>query len=1244
MVLTVHVAEPNLVRRKFQRTTVEPSIEPTFRKPSNPASAVRAGKQEHRTSFSDRRKSTLRENVRIPSGPLQDSSPGKRRISGIGSIAPPDGDPYRNVGTFQSRSNADSHFYNSSTASTTYAAPVEPRQQSADFLPAVNFDDLQTSIKTHENHSSLLNDFPAANGGGRILTKRDEQGMAKINGFAAMARPVGQQLPETDAPERRPSLRVRLTNGKQGSAGQSGIAKESVAPSLPSSSLRNRRQSSVPQAAPTSASGPTRAQPSSKPPRKSVGPGVLTNMMDKESGQTQLAHSSSNLPDLTRESSFRKLRRQTINPAASAGAELPRLSTLTATTQARQNKVKSLLSPPRDDKEPSGMSPGTRPTGKGNRNEALTPSSGNRRQSVASGRASGLGARTISPTDARRMKRLSTMHPPPMPTASVPKEPTPTPLDYSLMDAPPVFELPRLAQPSPSLIPRRSSNTTSISARASPEGRQDGGASLKSKSSQQSLVNVSTNSSSSRLPTAKTRSTTQSGSSLGQYSEHYGGSDVPELVPPVPAIPKAYDSPKDLESKQPFFSTALRSPHSDVSDSSVVDYFDAQSALAPWMSQSPSANYPTPSETDRQRSESVNHSRKRTNTLESKTVPLPPPSAPPAMRTLPDPDGRRNNNLQPLRLPPLNLAPFNKRNIQSEAPPELPRPSQETDAREDCPNWQTPEPKLSTQPPTTPMTASKATFSRRQDELKLATRSATSHYALRDVMGMDADGNIISKFWDESGAERPAAGVPPMPKQRQVVTPFASGSMPKGNGDYTQMGRQPSGEIGDHDAVNDNMQTHDIKPQRARPRAQTGSTVASVRSTFDSGTPVSVESSIVDQTTSREHRREGSDRKEASSSSGGLRRKLSLGWRRSNSKNAEHAEHKSTPEEKVEGTESEREWYKLQKQRSGDMPPSKLAASDTWSGGVSTLPTYVRNDADARQQRNHLPRSSQVDALISSAHAVDASGTNGVHVPSSAPTGGSISNAKTRSQHSEQPTPVASTTATRSSSWANLGNTIRGVTSTKSASSSRGATAANASSVHKDKDDVAADDEMLRLSRKRKDVDSVARESDELRKRAIARNPVTAEQVLHDRSLTGGSTLNVFERGEIVDYEKDGIYFTGTKSARKIIGNLSASPTSNSDKNSGNNFGYDDERGDYNIVLGDHLAYRYEVVDVLGKGSFGQVVRCVDHRDGGVVAIKIIRNKKRFHQQALVEVAILGRLREWVSGLRVLAPFAAVLC
>lgn len=37
----------------------------------------------------------------------------------------------------------------------------------------------------------------------------------------------------------------------------------------------------------------------------------------------------------------------------------------------------------------------------------------------------------------------------------------------------------------------------------------------------------------------------------------------------------------------------------------------------------------------------------------------------------------------------------------------------------------------------------------------------------------------------------------------------------------------------------------------------------------------------------------------------------------------------------------------------------------------------------------------------------------------------------------------------------------------------------------------------------------------------------------------------------------------------------------------GDNYGFDDERGDYKVVIGDHIGYRYEVLNTLGKGSFG---------------------------------------------------------
>jgi dual specificity tyrosine-phosphorylation-regulated kinase 2/3/4 len=77
------------------------------------------------------------------------------------------------------------------------------------------------------------------------------------------------------------------------------------------------------------------------------------------------------------------------------------------------------------------------------------------------------------------------------------------------------------------------------------------------------------------------------------------------------------------------------------------------------------------------------------------------------------------------------------------------------------------------------------------------------------------------------------------------------------------------------------------------------------------------------------------------------------------------------------------------------------------------------------------------------------------------------------------------------------------------------------------------------------------------------------------------------------------------------------------------NGGYDDERGDYLVINHDHLAYRYEVMSLLGRGSFGQVLQCKDHKTGRYVAIKLIRNKRRFHHQALVEVKILENLTKW---------------
>ncbi|XP_055644187.1 dual specificity tyrosine-phosphorylation-regulated kinase 2 isoform X1 [Toxorhynchites rutilus septentrionalis] len=112
-----------------------------------------------------------------------------------------------------------------------------------------------------------------------------------------------------------------------------------------------------------------------------------------------------------------------------------------------------------------------------------------------------------------------------------------------------------------------------------------------------------------------------------------------------------------------------------------------------------------------------------------------------------------------------------------------------------------------------------------------------------------------------------------------------------------------------------------------------------------------------------------------------------------------------------------------------------------------------------------------------------------------------------------------------------------------------------------------------------------------------------------------GNRLTDYEKQEIEKYPE--VYFLGLES-NKI----------NAKQGTALNSGYDDDNGSYNKILRDHIGYRYEVLEVIGKGSFGQVIRALDYKTNQHVAIKIIRNKKRFHHQALVEVRILDELRK----------------
>ncbi|KAI8902517.1 kinase-like domain-containing protein [Globomyces pollinis-pini] len=133
------------------------------------------------------------------------------------------------------------------------------------------------------------------------------------------------------------------------------------------------------------------------------------------------------------------------------------------------------------------------------------------------------------------------------------------------------------------------------------------------------------------------------------------------------------------------------------------------------------------------------------------------------------------------------------------------------------------------------------------------------------------------------------------------------------------------------------------------------------------------------------------------------------------------------------------------------------------------------------------------------------------------------------------------------------------------------------------------------------------------------------------------SLLTVYEQQEILDWPA--VYFAGSATVekigttkRKIGSDLHETyniPGTNVDQDGVvYNHGFDDSRGDLYLTRHDHIAYRYEVLSLLGKGSFGQVVKCYDHKRRINVAIKVIRNKKRFEKQGVVEMNVLTRITD----------------
>ncbi len=83
------------------------------------------------------------------------------------------------------------------------------------------------------------------------------------------------------------------------------------------------------------------------------------------------------------------------------------------------------------------------------------------------------------------------------------------------------------------------------------------------------------------------------------------------------------------------------------------------------------------------------------------------------------------------------------------------------------------------------------------------------------------------------------------------------------------------------------------------------------------------------------------------------------------------------------------------------------------------------------------------------------------------------------------------------------------------------------------------------------------------------------------------------------------------------------------------NNGWDNENNDYilfvNDILGTQQSTKYLVLDILGHGTFGQVVKTQNMKTKKIVATKIIKAKKAYLNQSLMEVAILEQINRKVD-------------
>ncbi len=65
-----------------------------------------------------------------------------------------------------------------------------------------------------------------------------------------------------------------------------------------------------------------------------------------------------------------------------------------------------------------------------------------------------------------------------------------------------------------------------------------------------------------------------------------------------------------------------------------------------------------------------------------------------------------------------------------------------------------------------------------------------------------------------------------------------------------------------------------------------------------------------------------------------------------------------------------------------------------------------------------------------------------------------------------------------------------------------------------------------------------------------------------------------------------------------------------------------------NDIIGNEEGRKYQILDLLGQGTFGQVVKCINLKTRDLCAVKVIKNQPAYFNQSMMEVTVLEMLNQ----------------